>query len=48
MERVVLEYLERADRIKEIQVISGLRRGQITAALNGEPIGTVIRTARSR
>ncbi len=48
VERVVLEYLERADRIKEIQVISGLRRDQITAALNGEPIGTVIRTARSR
>ena len=48
VERVVLEYLERADRIKEIQVINGLRRGQITAALNGEPIGTVIRMARSR
>ncbi len=27
VERVVLEYLERADRIKEIQVINGLRRG---------------------
>ncbi len=48
VERVLLEYLERADRIKEIQVINGLRRGQITAALNGEPVGTVIRMARSR
>ncbi len=48
VERVVLEYLERADRIKEIQVIIGLRRDQIAAALNGEPISTVIRMARSR
>ncbi len=48
VERVVLEYLERADRIKEIQVIIGLRRDQRTAALNGEPIRTVIRMARCR
>ncbi len=48
VERVVLEYLERADRIKEIQVIIGLRRDQIAAELNGEPVGTVIRMARSR
>ena len=46
--RVVLEYLVRADRIKEIQVINGVRRDQITAALNGEPISTLIRMARSR
>ncbi len=48
VERVVLEHIERADSIKQIQVINGLRRGQITAALNGEPVGTVIRMARSR
>ena len=48
VEPAVLEYLERADRIKENQVINGLRRGQRTAALNGEPVGTVIRITRSR
>ena len=47
VERVVLEYLERADKIKEIRIINGLRRGQITAALNGEPVGSVIRAASS-
>ena len=47
VERVVLEYLERADKIKEIRVINGLIRGQITAALNGEPVGSVIRAASS-
>ncbi len=47
VERVVLEYLERADKIKEIRVINGLVRGQITAALNGEPVGSVIRAASS-
>ena len=47
VERVVLEYLARADKIKEIRIINGLRRGQITAALNGEPVGSVIRAASS-
>ena len=45
---VVLEHIERTDSIKQIQVINGLRRRQITAVLNGEPVGTVIRMARSR
>ncbi len=48
VEGVVLEYLQRADQLKEIQVINGLRRDQTAAALNGEPVGTVIRMARSR
>ena len=42
VERAVLEFLVRARHIKEIQFINGLKRGQLTAALNGEPMGTII------
>ena len=42
VERAVLEFLVRARHIKEIQFINGLKRGQLTAALNGEPVGTII------
>ncbi|NNF66174.1 MAG: uridine kinase, partial [Gammaproteobacteria bacterium] len=43
VERVVLEYMTRAEKIKEIRIINGLKPGQISAALNGEAVGTVIR-----
>ncbi|MDX1455059.1 MAG: uridine kinase [Gammaproteobacteria bacterium] len=43
VERVVLEYMQRADNIKEIRIVNGMKRGQITAAFNGENVGTVIR-----
>ena len=42
VERAVLEFLARARNLKEIQFINGLKRGQLTAALNGEPVGTII------
>jgi molybdenum storage protein len=42
VERAVLEFLLRARNIKEIQFVNGLKRGQLTAALNGEPVGTII------
>jgi molybdenum storage protein len=42
VERAVLEFLVRARNVKEIQFVNGLKRGQLTAALNGEPVGTVI------
>lgn len=42
VERAVLEFLARARNIKEIQFVNGLKRGQLTAALNGEPVGTII------
>lgn len=42
VERAVLEFLARARNVKEIQFVNGLKRGQLTAALNGEPVGTVI------
>ena len=42
VERAVLEFMVRARNIQEIQFINGLKPGQLTAALNGEPVGTVI------
>lgn len=42
VERAVLEFLARARNIREIQFINGLKRGQLTAALEGEPVGTII------
>ncbi len=42
VERVVLEYLLRARHCKELQIINGLRPGELTRALNGEDVGSVI------
>jgi molybdenum storage protein len=42
VERAVLDFLVRARNIKEIQFVNGLKPGQLTAALNGEPVGTII------
>jgi len=42
VERAVLEFLARARNIHEIQFVNGLVPGQLTAALNGEPVGTII------
>jgi molybdenum storage protein len=42
VERAVLEFMVRARYVREIQFINGLRPGQLTAALNGEPVGTII------
>lgn len=42
VERAVLEFMVRARNIREIQFINGLKPGQLTAALNGEPVGTII------
>lgn len=42
VERAVLEFLTRARNIHEIQFVNGLVPGQLTAALNGEPVGTII------
>ena len=43
VERVILEYMQRATHIREIRVVNGLKQGQVAASLRGEPIGTVIR-----
>jgi molybdenum storage protein len=42
VERAVLEFMARARNIREIQFINGLKPGQLTAALNGEAVGTII------
>jgi len=42
VERAVLDFLARARNVKEIQFVNGLKPGQLTAALNGEPVGTII------
>jgi molybdenum storage protein len=42
VERAVLEFMLRARNIREIQFVNGLKPGQLTAALNGEPVGTII------
>lgn len=45
VERIVLEYMLRARHMKEIRIINGMKKGQVTAALNGENIGSVIRAS---
>lgn len=42
VERVVLEYMQRSRFCTEIQIINGLEKGQLTRALEGEDVGTVI------
>ena len=42
VERAVLELMLNARNIREIQFVNGLKPGQLTAALNGEPVGTII------
>jgi molybdenum storage protein len=42
VERAVLELMLSARHIKEIQFVNGLKPGQLTAALDGEPVGTII------
>jgi molybdenum storage protein len=42
VERAVLDLMARARHIHEIQFVNGLKKGQLTAALEGEPVGTVI------
>lgn len=42
VERAVLELMARAHHIHEIQFVNGLKPGQLTAALEGEPVGTII------
>lgn len=42
VERVVLEYMQQANNVKSIQIVNGLKRGNIMAALNGKSVGTTI------
>jgi molybdenum storage protein len=42
VERIVIEYLDRARFCTELQIINGLVPGNITRALAGEDVGTII------
>ena len=42
VERAVLELMLRARNVHAIQFVNGLKPGQLTAALDGAPVGTVI------
>jgi len=42
IERIVIEYLTRSRSCKELQIINGLVPGQVTRALEGEDVGTII------
>jgi molybdenum storage protein len=48
VERAVLELMLKARNIKEIQFVNGLKPGQLTAALDGQPVGTIIFNAATR
>jgi len=45
VERAVLELMLSARHIREIQFVNGLKPGQLTAALAGETVGTIIYNA---
>ena len=42
VERVVLEYMQRTRFTTELQIVNGLRKGELTRALEGEDVGTII------
>ena len=43
IEPVVLELLARSKLVKSIRIVNGLVRGNLTKALEGEPVGTIVR-----
>src|SRR5258705_7700950 len=45
VERAVLDLMLTARHIREIQFVNGLKPGQLSAALDGEPVGTIIYNA---
>src|SRR5271168_2766312 len=45
VERAVLDLMLTARHIREIQFVNGLKPGQLSAALAGEPVGTIIYNA---
>jgi molybdenum storage protein len=42
VERAVLELMRHARHVHQIQFVNGLKPGQLTAALDSEPVGTII------
>ena len=48
VERVVLEYMQRAQHMKEIRIINGTKKGNILAAFAGENVGTRIYSEKNQ
>ena len=48
VERAVLDLMLNARHIREIQFVNGLKPGQLTRRLDGEPVGTIIYNAAKR
>jgi molybdenum storage protein len=42
LEHTVLQLMRNAKNRRSVQVINGLKRGNLTRALNGESVGTII------
>ena len=42
LERTVFQLMKNARNRSSVQVINGLKKGNLTRALNGEPVGTII------
>ncbi len=42
VDRLVLELMAHAKHVKEIQIVNGLTPGNVTKALNGEHVGTIV------
>ena len=42
IERAVLDHMESATNTRSVQIINGLEAGNLTRALNGEHVGTII------
>jgi len=42
IERTVVQLMKSAKSRRSVQVINGLKKGNLTRALNGEPVGTII------
>ena len=42
VERSVLDMMQNATHRRSIQIINGLERGNLTRALDGEDVGTII------
>ena len=42
LERTVFQIMRNAKHRRSVQVINGLKKGNLTRALNGEPVGTII------
>src|SRR5919199_3896521 len=42
LERVVFDLMKTAKNRRSVQIINGLKKGNLTRALNGEPVGTII------